>query len=250
MNSWMFVAKGKNQYGGPIVNVCVEGGGPPSTVLVAEEEERNCRVTFRLDETKLWENRPKPEFLTNPNSTKKDGIDVVLTVEDEKMREYLCAADDWMVSKAVEEQRTIFGHGSNRPSLTPDALKVMYQPCLKTSDKYAPTIRVKVWLAGPEFLLTTIKVASSNGTGIIEEGRGWEFLKKHLGEDKLLHFKVGVHLEFRSVKVWNQNQKFSLSMDAKTIFFFKPRSGSLAADSDVPFSLESLMRKVTDQAAP
>ena len=241
MDEWTIVNKGKNQFGGPLLNVCVEGSRrPPSTVLVADKENLNCTVTFRLDENTMWKNMVKPEFLTNPRSTKKEGIDVVLTVEDSDMKAYFDRLDCWMVSKAIEDQKNIFGPKSN---LTPETLKVMYQPCIKVSDQFAPTIRVKAWLSGPEFLLTTIKIV--NGAEMVE-GRGWEFLKKHMGDDKLLHYKAGVDLAFRTVKVWNGNQKFSLSMDAQTIFFFRDRCH--ADGGIVPFGLESLMKKVLNHA--
>ena len=172
-------------------------------------------------------------------------MDVVLTVKDEEMKAYFNMVDNFIVAKVFEEQTTVFGPKSTLPLET---IKIMYQPVLKASEKYDPTIRVKVMLTGPEFVLTKIIVAKSDPAGgpklIKAVDKGWEFLKEQLGDDKLHKYKAAVKLAFRSIKVWNQNQKFSLAVEAEEILFFPSEENKAGTTT---FGLSTLLSEVMGQ---
>ena len=219
-DEWKIVNKGKNAYGGAIINILNSTGHTPRKLVISDDHTLNSVVTFDVDGL-LGKRDIKPEFILNPASTKKDGLDVTLSIKDETWLEYFKFLDAQMVALIFKEQKQIFGPKSE---MSLDTLKLVYQPCVKTDGSYEPTFKTKIILAGPDFLKTKMRVYHDAGEDVAirsyTEGEGWNFLSENLGEHKLRGFKCVPIMSFRNLKIWSANSKVSLSMDASSIWFY------------------------------
>ena len=83
-----------------------------------------------------------PVFEPKPFEEDATRINLVLQPTPEQEAE-LKSLDDWCLSTVAKRSEQLFGK-----VLTLEQLAPCYQPCLKTSDKYPPNLRVKVNLSG------------------------------------------------------------------------------------------------------
>lgn len=249
-NSWNLVSKGTNSYGGVLNSLYAPNGQEPQKVFchidpadsdADTEKQRNARVCLSIDEEK-WKIRPN--FLTDPKSTKKESFPLLVSIEDDEMLTYLDALDSWAMSKCITDQKTLLGPKSNLPA---EQIKVLYAPCVKrdVDGKYPPSLKLKVNVTGNEHYLTEMKIYHPDGS--VHMGTGWTFLKQHMGDHKLHHYRVGMHLAIRSFSVLPRGAGFGLSIEAKKLVFFSTpameaeRSAQGSPTGGKPYYFENLM---------
>ena len=83
-----------------------------------------------------------PVFEPSSFDGKSSRLNLVLHVTPEQEAE-VRALDEWCLAEVVRQSEQLFGKALTVEQLTP-----CYQPCLKTSEKYPPNVRVKLNLDG------------------------------------------------------------------------------------------------------
>ena len=229
---WKLVPKGKNSYNQPILNFVGTDGKTPTKTLLHPDPMMCPSITFSLDARRK---EFIPDFVNNPNTQKIGTLDLVLSLNCDEHVNLFETLNKEFQERALTDQKQIFGPKCNYSA---DQLSILLLPVLKSSDKYSPTIKAKLTLTGPSFLLTRIKIIKD---GQKHEGTGWTFLESHLTANGFQRWRCACKLKFSSIKLFAGGSKATLGIDAEEILIFNDESETDEAGQN---TLDVLMSKV------
>lgn len=210
--SWITKIMGKNNYSGPNISVFTQNGAPRFAFFTVDEPRE--RFAFKMD---LEPQNNPPSFLTGLSSTKTtEGLDMSITL-NENQKAFLYKVEEWIKMEAVTHSKEWFGREFDK-----SGIEAMYTSTIKEHERFSPTFRARINLAGADKFLT--KIAFMKDSGEVINGAGWKFVEPLLGSNAWRGYEVRAYVELRSI--WVVNKKFGPRFNFTDLLVVETEGGS------------------------